>query len=108
MVGAYEDCCIDRVTALGGGSVMLWGGISITGITGVAILEGHLNVVRYQDEILQPAVITYLHNQCPNSIFQDDTAPSHIAKVITDSLQNMGVQRMEWPAKSPDLTQLST
>ena len=29
----YAVCCIDRVTSFGGGSVMVWGGISLTGKT---------------------------------------------------------------------------
>lgn len=29
----YADCCTDRVAAFGGDSVMVWGGISLTGKT---------------------------------------------------------------------------
>ena len=29
----FAECCIDRVTAYGGGSVMVWAGISIAGKT---------------------------------------------------------------------------
>ena len=36
----YADCCTDGVTAFGGGSVMVWGGISITGKTRLVIIEG--------------------------------------------------------------------
>ena len=57
----YADCCTDGVTAFGGGSVMVWGvGISLTGKTRLVIIEGHLNAVRYQDEILQPVTIDHL------------------------------------------------
>jgi len=48
--------------------------------------------------------ITYLHNLGPNSIPQDDNARPHRARVITDYLQNVGVERMEWSAKSPELS----
>jgi len=82
---------------------MVWGGISLTGITGLGIIEGHLNSVRYGDEILQPVAIPYLQNLGPNSILQDDNTRPHRARVITDYLQNVGVERLEWPAKSPDL-----
>jgi len=80
---------------------MVWG--DITGKTRLVIIEGHLNAVRCRDEILQPVAISYLHNLGPNSILQDDRARPHRARVITDYLQNVGVERMEWPAKSPDL-----
>ncbi|KAM3857831.1 PC-esterase domain-containing protein 1A-like [Diretmus argenteus] len=39
----------------------------------------------------------------PNSILQDDNAHPHRARIITEYLQNLGVERMEWPAVSPDL-----
>ena len=100
---SYADCCNDLVTAFGGGSIMAWGGISIAGKTRLVIIKGHLNAVKYRDEILQPVAIPYLHNLGSNSILQDDIHHPHRARVITDYLQNVGVERMEWPAMSPDL-----
>jgi len=91
------------VTTFGGGSVMVWGGICITGKTRLVIIEGHFNAVRYQNDILHLVAIPYLHNLGLNSILQDDNACPHRARVITDYLQNVGVERMKWPAKSPDL-----
>ena len=53
--------------------------------------------------ILQLVAIPYLHSLGPNSILKDDNARPHRAGFIRDSLQNVGVERMEWPASSPDL-----
>ncbi|GLD67144.1 caspase-13-like protein [Lates japonicus] len=39
----------------------------------------------------------------PNSILQDDNARPHRAGFIRDYLQNLGVERMESPASSPNL-----
>lgn len=100
----YADCCIDRVTAFGGGSIMVWGGISIIGKTRLVIVDGNLNAVRYRDEILQPVAIPYLRQLGANGILQDDNARPHRARVITDYLQNARINRMEWPANSPDLS----
>ena len=36
----FTECCIDRVTAYGGGSVMVWAGISIAGKTQLIIVDG--------------------------------------------------------------------
>ena len=47
--------------------------------------------------------IPYLHSLGPNSILQDDNAGPHRAGFIRDYLQNVGVERMGWPASSPDL-----
>ena len=59
--------------------------------------------VRYRNEILEPVAIPYLQNLGPNSILQDDNAHPHRGRIITEYLQNLGVERMEWPAVSPDL-----
>lgn len=99
----YADCCTDRVTAFGGGSVMVWGGISVRGKTDLVIIEGNLTAVRYRDEILEPVAIPYLQNMGPNAILQDDNARPHRARIIGEYLENLGVERMEWPAMSPDL-----
>ena len=39
----------------------------------------------------------------PNAILQDDNARPHRARIISEYLQNLGVERMDWPALSPDL-----
>ena len=100
----FADCCTDRVTSFNGGSVMVWGGISLRGKTNLVIIEGNLNALRYRDEILDPVAIPYLRNLGPNAILQDDSARPHRARIITEYLQNLGVERMEWPAS----TQLNT
>merc|ERR1711951_246843 len=75
----YADCCTNRVTSFGGGSVMVWGSISLTGKTRLVIIGGNLNAERYRDEILQPVAIPYLHSLGPNSILHDDNACPHRA-----------------------------
>ena len=99
----FADCCTDRVTAFGGGSIMVWGGISVRGKTDLVIIGGNLNAVRYRDQILRPVAVPYLQNMGPNAILQDDNARPHRARIITAYLQNVGVDRMDWPAVSPDL-----
>ena len=37
------------------------------------------------------------------AVYQDDNARPHRARVVNDYLQQSGVNRMEWPACSPDL-----
>lgn len=53
---------------------MLWGAISLTGNTRLVITAGDLSAKRYQDEILQPVTILYLHSLGPNSILLNDDA----------------------------------
>ena len=47
--------------------------------------------------------IPYLYSLGPNSILQDDNTRPYGVGFIRDNLQNLGVERMEWPASSPDL-----
>ena len=53
--------------SLSGGSVMMWGDISLTGKTRLVIIGGNLNAERYPDEILQPVAIPYLHSLGPKN-----------------------------------------
>ena len=73
--------------------------------TRLVIIGGNLNAERYRVEILQPVAIRYLHSLGPKSILQDDNARPHRAGFIRDYLQNVGVDRMKWPAQDscPDL-----
>lgn len=77
-----------------------------SGSPSLVITEGHLSAVTCWDEILQP-VATWLHpishNLRANPILKDGSAYPHRPRVITDYLQNVGVERMEWPANGPDL-----
>ena len=99
----FADCCINRVTAFGGGSVMVWGGISMTGKTRLVVIVGNLNAMNYRDDILEPVAVPFLNNIGPNAILQDDNARPHRARIINDYLQDEGIERMQWPAVSPDL-----
>ena len=67
------------------------------------LLGGLDDAVRYWDEIVEPVVIPYLQNLGPNFILQNENARPHRARIITEYLQNLEVERMEWPAVSPDL-----
>ena len=74
----------------------------LAGVCQSQVCDSHnLNAVRYREEILRPVAIPYLQNMGPNAILQDDNARR--ARIIREYLQNVGVERMEWPAVSPDL-----
>ena len=82
------------VTAFGGGSIMVWGGISVRVKTDL-IIEGNLTAVSYRDDIMEPVVIPYLQNMAPNAILQDDNTCHHRAQIIEEYFQNLEVKRME-------------
>ena len=46
---------------------------------------------------------TALYGQGQAFVFQQDNAPCHKARRVSDILQRSGVVVMDWPAQSPDL-----
>ena len=67
------------------------------------IQNGTLNGLRYRDEILDVYVRPYPGAIGPNFILMDDNARPHRARVVNEYLQNETIERMDWPARSPDL-----
>ena len=87
-------------TAYNSGSV----GISLNGRTALVVVPGNLYGRRYIDETLRPHVVPYLRQMGQNAVFQDDNARPHRARIVDNFLQLNGVQRLEWPPMSPDLS----
>lgn len=87
----------------GGGSVMVWGGISRSGATQLVTVNGNLTAVGYRDNIIGPVILPYLH-QGNADVLQHDNARPHTARVTQDFLRQNNVQVLDWPARSPDLS----
>ncbi|UYV76927.1 hypothetical protein LAZ67_14002416 [Cordylochernes scorpioides] len=82
----------------GGHGVMVWGGIMLDTRTPLHAFDGGtLTSQRYRDEILEP-----YGGVGPSFIFMDDNARPHRALMVDEYLESEGIQRMEWPARSPD------
>lgn len=100
----FADHCIAEHDRYGGGSVMVWGGITYANRTRLYVVPGGaMTGVRYRDEVLEPIVVPFAENVGQNIIFMDDNARAHRARVVTEFLEGQGIERMEWPARSPDL-----
>ena len=83
---------------------MVWGGITYANRTRLYVVPGGaMTGVRYRDEVLEPIVVPFAENVGQNIIFMDDNARAHRARVVTEFLEGQGIERMEWPARSPDL-----
>ena len=96
-----EACTLERDRFGGGGSVMVWGGVSQHRRTEL-VTAGNLNAVCYREDILLPYVVTFLQAH-PDMTLQHDNATSHTARSVRDFLQDRNVSVLPWPAKSPDL-----
>uniref|UniRef100_A0A8C8FEU6 Transposase n=1 Tax=Oncorhynchus tshawytscha TaxID=74940 RepID=A0A8C8FEU6_ONCTS len=94
-------CNILQHDRFGGGSVMVWGGISLGALHVLA--RGSLTAIRYRDEILRPLVRPYAGAVGPGFLLMQDNARPHVAGVCQQFLQEEGIDAMDWPAHSPDL-----
>lgn len=100
----YAACNIIQHDRFGGGSVMVWGGISLEGRTDLYRLDnGTLTAIRYRDEILGPIVRTYAGAVGPGFLLVHDNARPHVARVCRQFLEDEGIDTIDWPPRSPDL-----
>ncbi|GFT79431.1 transposable element Tcb2 transposase [Trichonephila clavipes] len=65
--------------------------------------SGRLLIWRYRDEILDPYVRPYAAAIGNDFILMDDNARPHRAGIVEEYLEDHGLERMEWPARYPDL-----
>ena len=83
---------------------MVRAGISLRGRTDLYVIEnGSLTNVRYRDEILHDIVGLYAGATGPDFILMDDNARPHRIRVVEQYLQAETIDRMNWPARSPDI-----
>ena len=100
----YHQACFEEKVPFGGGSVMVWPGISSEDRTELVIIEnGSLTAVRHVEEVLNEHADPFLVNMGANSIFTHDNAQPHTARLVNMYIQDVDITCMEWPARSPDL-----
>ncbi|GFX86296.1 transposable element Tcb2 transposase [Trichonephila clavipes] len=91
----------DRYTTC---SIMVWAGIMINDRTRLhVVVNGTMTGQRYIEEVLLPHVRLFLGAVGDKFVFMDDNAICHRTLAIQDCLDSEGIQRLEWPAHSPDL-----
>jgi len=85
-------------------SLMVWGGITAAGRCGLEIFDkgAKVNAAKYI-EVLEAKV--KIHMQITGAtVFQQDSAPCHTAKVVKKWFVDNGVEILpNWPSNSPDL-----
>ena len=83
---------------------MVWGGITTNASPPLRLFDGvSLTAHRYLQEVLEPYVRLFRGAVGPNFLFMGDNARPHRAQLVQDYLETEDIQRMEWPARSPDL-----
>ncbi|GFS88159.1 transposable element Tcb2 transposase [Trichonephila clavipes] len=85
-------------------SIMVWAGITINGRTRLHVVtNGTRTGQRYIDEVLLPHVRLFRGAVGDKFVFMDDNATCHRTLAVQDCLDSEGIQRLVWPARSPDL-----
>ncbi|GFX80765.1 transposable element Tcb2 transposase [Trichonephila clavipes] len=85
-------------------SIMVWAGIMINGRTRLHVVaNGTMTGQRYIDEVLLPHVRLFRGAVGDKFVFMDDNATCHRTLAVQDCLDSEGIQRLVWPACSPDL-----
>ncbi|GFU38379.1 transposable element Tcb2 transposase [Trichonephila clavipes] len=85
-------------------SIMVWAGIMINFRTRLHVVaNGTMTGQRYIDEVLLPHVRLFRGAVGDKFVFMDDNATCHQTLAVQDCLDSEGIQRLVWPARSPDL-----
>ncbi|GFU27255.1 transposable element Tc3 transposase [Trichonephila clavipes] len=88
----------------GGRGVLVWGGIMLGSRTDLHIFDaGSVNGTRYCNEILLPYVRLFRGAMGLQFLFMVDNAPCHRTVAAEQLLESEDIERMDWPARSPDL-----
>ncbi|GFU85363.1 transposable element Tcb2 transposase [Trichonephila clavipes] len=99
----HQSNTVERHSYRGGG-ILVWAGISLGGHTDLHVFHGGtVTGLRYRDEILDPYVHPYAAAIGNDFILMDDNARPHRARIVEEYLEDHGLERMAWPARSPDL-----
>lgn len=76
----------------------------LNGRTDLHVVQGgSVTGQTYRDDILDQYVKLVRGAVGEEFILMDDNARPHRAKIVADYLESEDIQRMEWPAYSPDL-----
>ncbi|GFX19867.1 transposable element Tcb1 transposase [Trichonephila clavipes] len=85
-------------------SIMVWAGIMINGRTRLHVVaNGSMTGQRHIDEVLLPHVRLFRGAVGDKFVFMDDNATCHRTLAVQDCLDSEGIQRLVWPARSPDI-----
>ena len=99
----YANCSIVEHDRYGGGSLVAWDGIPVRSRIELLVFNGTLTGQRYIKEVLQPVVLPFFQQH--HVVLQDDNARPHRARIVQQFLQRNNVDHLDWPARSPDLSQ---
>ena len=87
----------------GGGSIMVWGCMTVNGVGIIHRIEGTLDKEKYVDIMKNTVIPSGRALAGHDFVFQQDGATVHTAQVSMAWLKENDVQVLSWPPQSPDL-----
>lgn len=88
----------------GGGSVMVWGGVSFEARTDLVIVNrGAMTADRYIRDVLEPYVVPFAPFIGDDFMLMHDNARPHVARIVNEYLAEVEIPVMNWPPRSPDI-----
>lgn len=100
----FIPCCLSSRVPFGGGSIIVWGGITLNDRTDLVVIRnGSLTAQRCVNEVLDVQVRHRAEAEGDNFIFMHDGARPHAAGIVRQYLQSHNITTLGWPACSPDL-----
>ncbi|KAH0820359.1 hypothetical protein GEV33_002432 [Tenebrio molitor] len=82
---------------------MVWRGIFLGGRTELYVCEDNMTGQTYVRDITDNIVENYRDNLEPHFRFRDDNARPHRARCVINRLQELEINHLPLPARSPDL-----
>ena len=83
---------------------MVWGGITLVAKTDLHVFQrGNLTALRYISDILEEYVVPFAPFIGDDFMLMHDNARPHVANVVTEYLNEVGIRTLQWPARSPNL-----
>ena len=79
-------------TRYGGSSVLVWAAVSYNHKTDPHIVQGNMTALKYRDAVLIPTVQPLVAQT--GLTFQDVNARPHGARIVTDYIQQQGLQTL--------------
>ncbi|GFU92719.1 transposable element Tcb1 transposase [Trichonephila clavipes] len=77
--------------------ITVWGGIGYHSRTPLVRIVGTLNHQRCISEVLEPVFLLYLQDLA-TTIFKQDNARKHVARIVQRFFVNHQIELLPWPA----------
>ena len=100
-----NDRLVEGTLKFGGGSLMMWGCMTLKGCRYATKIDGKMDAELYvsilEDELMQS--LAFWKKKVKDVVFQQDNDPKHTSKKAKNWLEDHHFKVMVWPAQSPDL-----